>query len=121
MTTIESDRVYYWQPVVKSFLKRLKTAGFKFTSVDYGEDSVAVRSVKSAVDEICAVDYCVLRLENRYGDQRWVSLLLGNGPHEIVCDYAVDKGIDYVTELHEAEWRDKEIPTISKDIYYEKI
>lgn len=118
---MNDDLIYHWEPVVKSLLKRLKTAGFTFTAVDYLDGEIQkVSSVNSACLAISAVDECTLMLDNRHGESRGIYIVLGNGPHEIVCDYTCDKGIDLVVRLHEDQWLNKKTPTIERNVYYKE-
>ena len=116
--------MYDWKPIVEDLISRLLAKGFSLGYVyDGGYESITVHTIEDAVDAICAVDDSYLYVLAPYRkttpvsdrDWKWVKIVLGNGPDEIVNDYTCDPLIDQVTAEHAKAWEDRPIPTIEQD------
>ena len=105
-----------WAPETKSLIERLIAAGAEILRGDNGEDSFLwvsgegnAASKEKFIENLIACDEARLYVRIN-GKVRWLYLVLGNSPGEIVCDYNCDDVLDKVTEAHYAEWELKGQP-----------
>ncbi len=57
-------------------------------SIDYGDEVVHPADIEAAMEDIFAVDECVI-----YIGRQWVLLICGNG-EDFVSDYGVNEGVE---------------------------
>lgn len=102
-----------WLPEVQSLLNRLLEAGFVLKGGDNGEEMFKYEGdLQKFIEDLIACDESQLFVKcPSDGKVRWLQLILGNSPGELVSDYQVDPGIDSVTEAHYTEWENREQPT----------
>ena len=104
-----------WRPVVGSLLKKLQTHGFTLVSVNDGdEDHTLVGTDRDkrqqAKAAICAVDEASLYVDTSEGVRKWIYIVLGNAPEELVADCS-GSGLDEVLEEFSKQWEGKSCPT----------
>lgn len=110
-----SKTIKDWVPETKSLLKALTDAGFKLVSGDNGEDVFTPGNLAGFLDNLLACDEAHLFVESPEGKRRWLYLVLGNDPGELVCDYVCDDGLDKVAEAHYAKWEGHKQPTTARE------
>jgi len=101
-----------WAPEVKDLLTALTAAGFTLRKGDNGEDKFNFEEGKldSFIENLIACDESRLYVTDPSGNKRWLYLVLGNSPGELVADYscpADDKATDHidpVTDAHYEKW-----------------
>jgi hypothetical protein len=103
----EENCRYYKE--VRSLLHRLVCSGFKLIMVDDGEEFIKVEGTMAetkmeAAAAICNVGEAQLLVENPEGEKKWIMLVLGNDPGELVADCHVDPDLDRITEEHYEKW-----------------
>jgi hypothetical protein len=104
-----------WRPVVGSLLSKLQKAGFTLVAVDSGCGQVPLTGTdrekrQEAKFEICAVDEARLHVENSESISKWLYVVLGNEPEELVSDHSAS-GLDVVVEEFQQQWRGVKCPT----------
>lgn len=111
-----------WTPETRSLLKSLTKAGFKLSDGNNGEEVFSfANDLPKFIENLTACDETHLFVIDPDGNRRWLYLVLGNGPGELVCDYSCPKegmGTDYldaVTTAHYDKWENKSQPTITPD------
>ena len=102
-----------WNPVIKSFFKHAAKAGFSIVAVDNGDGNEVPQDINDAVEEVVATDESRVMLSHPAITDRWlgVFIVLGNAPHETICDYTCNPLLDDVVEAFSTEWETKETPT----------
>ena len=100
-----------WKPVIEDVILHLLAEGLTITHVDNGwDEEFVVNTVEEAVELINEVDEANLYLENPDGKKRWVHIVMGNEPYEIVSDYTCDPLIDKATEKFSEKWVNRSCP-----------
>jgi len=85
---------YNWKPVVGSFLTKLIKAKFVLVAVDDGGSRIPVDKKSEAVDAVDSVDDSHLYVTDPNGFDRWIYIVLGNDPEELVADYSCRREYD---------------------------
>lgn len=85
-------------PDVRFALEKLIAKGCKLISVNDGEETIKVNSVRKALDVIFSVDESTCRIETPDGDRPALSFMLGNSPGEALYDYTVNDIVDDVCD-----------------------
>lgn len=108
-----------WEPEVRSLLEALIAANCVLVSGDNGEDKFVYKDGELAafIEELIACDEAHLYVLTPGGKERWLYLVLGNSPGELVSDYTVDATIDKVSSAESDKWSGKAQPT--KRGYYD--
>lgn len=114
MTQTQND----WVPEVRSLCCRLLDAGFELVKCDNGEDvSQFSGRLGEFIEELIACDDARLYVKcPSDGKIRWLYLVLGNSPGELISDYICDDGIDCVADAHGNAWEGKPQPTKQVEI-----
>jgi hypothetical protein len=101
-----------WEPVVLDLLERCVRHCIFPVAVDNGGGFEQVQSVASAAAESSASDEAVITFRDTQGNRCKVYIVLGNEPHELVCDYSAHLPAlqDVVDEFQDA-WEGRECPT----------
>ena len=112
-----------WVPVISSLLHKLQRADFAIIRTDDGGDvqrydpdggELAIR--RKAARHLAEVDegwLTVLDLQHSPRTEArklQLFIVLGNGPEEIVCDYACDARLDKVIDAHCDQWEGVAVP-----------
>lgn len=108
-----------WVPEVRSLLGRLVDAGFTILSGHNGEEKFKFNEgdLGDFIGNLIACDESRLFVKSPEGRKRWLFLVFGNSPGELVADY-----LSYTTERepdqlaividgHYNEWEGKPQPT----------
>lgn len=113
MSTHTTTR-FNWVPVVQDFLQMLLAAGCTKILVDDGDDQWQPfeQDAQAAAEAACAVDESFIKVTMPDGLRRWIQIVLGNDPDEIVCDYQIHHVLDAVQTAHSAKWEGVHCPTI---------
>ena len=93
--------------VVWALIHHLENMGFKLLKVDEwalggtlpvddGGRVLTVPSPRAAMEIIFNLDECHLHFAKEGGPNRWVFLVMGNDPEEVICDYTCAGGFDTV-------------------------
>jgi hypothetical protein len=92
-----------WKPEVGSLLTALQAKGFALVSGDNGEEQFKFDPAKPAdfLENLIACDEAHLTV-GMGGQTRWLYLVLGNSPGELVSDYSVGRQPNRIDELLEA-------------------
>jgi len=98
-----------WEPETHALLDALVAAGFTLSNGYNGEDVFNFDGdMPKFIGNLIACDEAHLFVVDPAGKRRWIYLVLGNNPGEIVSDYSCPvKGIDYldaVTTAHYDRW-----------------
>jgi len=103
-----------FKPETRDLLNSLIAAGYMPTKGDNGEEKFAYNNENQVgfIDNLTACDESRLYVRCPDGKVRWLYLVLGNSPGELVCDYLVDAGLDSVTDAHYEKWSEIEQPTL---------
>lgn len=103
-----------FKPETNSLLDALLAAGYVPTKGDNGEDRFhfTPETRSEFVANLLACDEARMYVRCPDGKVRWLYLVLGNCPGELVCDYLVDAGLDAVTEAHHDKWSERQQPTV---------
>lgn len=109
-----STKINDWYPETKSLLDRLTAAGVTLVGGDNGEERFKFDGdLDKFIGNLTACDES--RLFVRVGSRkRWLFLVYGNCPGELVNDYLIDESdntLDKVTDAHYEEWSGKPQPT----------
>ena len=105
-----------WRPVVGSLLKKLQAYGFTLVSVDDGGETHHLTGTnreqrQQAKAAVCAVDESHLYVDTSEGVQKWLYIVLGNAPEELVADCS-GSGLDEVLEEFSKQWEGVKCPTV---------
>jgi hypothetical protein len=73
------------------YLDELQAAGFTAESVDNGGDLVPTPTRAEVLSEALATGEAAIGLRSSHGHLAWVSIVLGNCLHELICDYCILK------------------------------
>lgn len=117
---MKTDIINNWRPEVRSLLNRLIAAGCKIRSVDNGEETTKFKEpvdLNHVIRELTACDSTRLYVTTPDAPSliRWLYIVLGNDPGELVSDYVVDPVLDAVTEAHYNEWEGKPQPKATRE------
>lgn len=110
-----------WKPETRSLLKALTDAGCVLVSGNNGEDSFKFTGdMKDFIANLTACDESALYVTTptSEGKERWISLVYGNSPGELVSDYTCDETIDAVTTAHYDKWSERKQPTMKYNEAY---
>jgi hypothetical protein len=101
-----------WKPETKSLIERLVAAGCAILAGNNGgdEEFAFTGDLDAFIEELIACDEGHLYVSTPTAKRRWLWLILGNSPGEIVSDYQCDDALDAVTDAHYAEWELKGQP-----------
>lgn len=90
---------------VSSMLTTLRKYGIKVKSVNDGEMTISVNAVP-ALHTILSVDECYVYVTCPDTDERkWLRVLLGNSPGDLVCDYSAGSPVlDAAMQEHYDRW-----------------
>ena len=107
-----------YAPETRSLLASLEAAGRPVYKANNGGDDFTVDSCASPeafFEEIMGADECTLFV--RCQDKgRWVQLVFGNGPGELVSDYQMgDDTLNMVLEAHARDWQKRPQPMARHD------
>lgn len=102
-----------WKPEVGSLLHKLTKAGCKLIAGNNGDEDFKAEDMTLAkfIENLIACDEAHLYVQTPAGKRRWVYLVLGNSPGELVCDYTCDDVLDAVTDAHYTQWESRKQPT----------
>lgn len=113
-----SKMINDWAPEVTDLLTALTTAGFTLSSGDNGEERFKFDGdVDGFVKELIACDEARLYVVDPSRHKRWLYLVLGNSPGELVSDYScpadekVTNHLDPVVDAHYEKWSALPQPT----------
>lgn len=100
-----SNLINDWVPETKSLLEALIAAGFVILHGDNGEDEFQLSgNLEHFIDNLTACDEARLFVKRPGAKTKWLYLVFGNNPGELVSDYLVDDVLDKVCEDHYAKW-----------------
>lgn len=102
-----------WKPEVKSLLKALMAEGVILVSGDNGEETFKFDgNTNKFIENLIACDeaHLYVRTPSLPTKDRWIYLVLGNDPGELVCDHTVDDAIDKATDAHYKKWEGRKQP-----------
>lgn len=117
---MQNELLNDWRPEVTSLLKRMLAAGFTLDLVGDGESpEVKNPTLEQTVAMVTGVDEAFIYVTPpKSKKSRWVYLVLGNSPGELVSDYTCDDEIDAVSSAHYNEWEKKPQPkATAKELY----
>jgi hypothetical protein len=120
-----------WTPETASLIATLKRHKFTIVKGDNGEEVFrapeTAAGMKNFIENLTACDEARLYVKGPNSDRtRWLYLVFGNSPGELVSDYSVpgfgvDAGadpLDAVTEEHSNRWEGRKQPKIrAADLY----
>jgi len=117
---MKNDLINNWRPEVGSLLKRLIAAGCTILRGDNGEETFKFKNEEQFITELTACDEAsfYVRTPTSPASGRWVYLVLGNDPGELVCDYTVDEDLEKVCQAHNEEWEGKSQPKMERQALY---
>jgi hypothetical protein len=99
-----------WKPCVRDLLERLVSAGFTIESIDDGGDWTKFPTLDAAVDTITSVDESTIYTNSIDKSDPVLMIVLGNGPDEIVADYAGGTPkLDMIIKGHSKDWESKDV------------
>lgn len=105
-----------WKPVIQSFIFSMIKAGFRPSVTDNGDGDVSTPTIQAMVEEINATDesHAVFTKD---GAKYCAFIVLGNSPHELVCDYTYResegaKQFDSAIIAWSESWEGKDCPTV---------
>lgn len=96
-----------WKPETRSLIRALKAAGVEIVGGDNGEEQS--RDAKGIVELLTACDEARLYVRIN-GVRKWLYLVYGNAPGELVCDYVFDETLDKVVDAHYEKWSGRKQP-----------
>lgn len=101
-----------WKPETKSLIRTLQKHGLTISSVDNGESvtNFADVSLSQFVEETMACDEARLYVITPEGKRKWLYLVYGNSPGELVCDYTISPEIEAAADEHYNLWESKKQP-----------
>lgn len=110
-----------WTPEVSSLIATLKRHKFTIVKGDNGEEAfkLADMSMKKFIENLIACDEAHLYVKGPGSDKtRWLYLVLGNSPGELVSDYSIpndvaDPAVDpmeAVLDEHSKRWEGRKQP-----------
>jgi hypothetical protein len=101
-----------WAPEVRSLIRTLEAHGCKILTGSNGGPRFGYPS-KSFLAEITACDEAHLYVTTPSSPLagRYLYLVFGNSPGELVCDHEIDPAIDAATDAHYAKWDGRKQPT----------
>lgn len=111
-----------WTPEVASLIATLKRHGFTLMKGDNGEETFLCNpgrdGLKKFIENLIACDEAHLYVKcPKTGKVRWIYLVLGNSPGELVSDYSIPLSLasgdpmDAVTDEHSNRWDGRKQPT----------
>lgn len=102
-----------WKPEVSSLLRTFKKHGIEPVQCDDGAVTKLVPGKRNeSIEELFACDDVALHVRTPNSPKlRWVYLVYGNSPGELVCDYTVDPALDAATSEHYNKWSERKQPT----------
>lgn len=119
-----------WKPEVTSLIATLKRHGFEIMKGDNGEETFLLTSrrgggMKKFIENLIACDEAYLSVKcPKSRMTRWLYLVLGNSPGELVADYSVPSfgvevdPLDVAIEEHYTRWENRKQPKIrAADLY----
>lgn len=106
-----------WKPVISSFIRHMRKAGFLASVVNNGDDEdYTVRTDDGAVSEINATDESNVWFA-REGEENpfWAFVVLGNEPYEMIADYTAreseaGRAFEAAIEAWSESWEGKPTP-----------
>lgn len=117
---------FNWAPVIMSLCNTLQKQGFTLSYSDNGEFKTVVPKGASlafarrlitynadACDEVSI--YAKSPID---GKNKWIFIVLGNDPDELMSDYTACEELDNVLEAHGKIWEGKKCPTLPADAPY---
>lgn len=101
-----------WKPETKSLFNTLKKHGIVIVKVDNGESvtEFAKVTLKQFIDETTACDEANLYVTTPDGKMRWIFLVYGNSPGELVCDHHCNAEIEAASNEHFDAWNGRAQP-----------
>lgn len=101
-----------WKPETKSLIETLLKHNLTIVSVDNGETETNFADVSLAefIEQTMACDEARLYVKTPRGENRWLYLVYGNSPGELVCDYTIAPEVDAATNEHYNKWEGKKQP-----------
>lgn len=107
---------YNWKPVIASLLSTLQEDGFTLERVDNGVGRVALKGTprerrQKAKLDIAGVDEAHLFVGCPDGKLRWLFVVLGNEPEELVADHTSNASLEKSVDRFSAKWEGKSCPT----------
>lgn len=103
-----------WVPEVSSLVNHLLDAGFELVKSDNGEETFRYTegNLEEFIDNLVACDESHLYVKCPTDRKtRWLALVLGNRPGELVSDYLMHPDLDHIADVHYATWENREQPT----------
>lgn len=110
---IPMNEINDWAPETNDLIDALLAGGYTPTKGHNGEEGFKFDPANRAafVDNLTACDESRLYVACPDGKTRWLYLVLGNCPGEMVSDYLCDDGLDAITSAHYDKWSDRKQPT----------
>lgn len=110
------DLINDWKPETRSLIASLKKHGCEIVEASNGEDRFLRSKFKTEaefLEELLACDEGALYVRTPNSSKlRWVYLVLGNSPGELVCDYTVDPAVEAASKEHYEKWETKGQPKL---------
>lgn len=114
-----SELLNDWKPEIRGLLKRLTDGGCRLVKADNGEYAVdfAKQGITKLIECLDACDEARLYVVDAAGKNRWLYIVLGNSPGEMVSDYSIPEGagmeepFDALLDAHYTEWQSRKQPT----------
>lgn len=120
------ETINNWAPETRSLLRALRAAGFTIVEGDNGEDKFKFDGDEAKfIANLTACDESHLYVVDPSGARRWLYLVYGNNPGELVSDYSLPReGTDYldaVTTAHYDKWEGRKQPKTQRESVRERI
>jgi len=118
------DKINNWVPETKDLIKSLEAAGCEIVGGSNGESSFKrskFQSLTAFLEELLACDEGALYVKTpscKGDSSRWVYLVLGNDPGELVCDHTVDLVLNRVVAAHYTKWEARSQPMLFRAVVY---
>ena len=117
----EARKYNDWHPETRSLIKAFLAAGLTITATDNGGDREEFKDVEQTVKHLTACDDSYVYLQTADGKKLWVSLVYGNSPGELPCDYSIHPILDQVTKAHYDKWESRKQPTLTEAEYLKRM
>lgn len=105
-----------WEPVIRDLLKTVTDAGFVLKYVDNGDGKEIAEDIDTATKLINATDESHVFIQWPDGKVRYLWVVLGNEPYEMVADYSMPNWpatdlMDPVLDVFSKKWEDRSVPS----------
>lgn len=110
-----------WKPEVLSLLRTFAKHGIE--AIACNNDGSIIKFVPGKrnefIEELFACDEVALYVRTPHSSKlRWVYLVYGNSPGELVCDYTIDPVLDVATAEHYNKWNERKQPTCEQVTHF---